>query len=88
MVMEKLFNGEIYPSEKIHPDSDKYKLANARVGEIVDHFLKKMDEEDKALIEELMTQVYDANSELNYANFKYGFSLGMKLATEVKNCDL
>ena len=62
------------------PEAEYHPLVKALNGQIIkvsptsEHYINPMD--------------LNLNYSEDDANFKYGFSLGMKLATEVKNCDL
>ena len=82
MVMEKLFNGEIYPSETVVPSGDVYRESNLKIGQILDGFAQTMSKKEYEKIEELMDLINTAENEMNLAQFRYGVSLGVSLMLE------
>ena len=51
MILEALFNGEIYASENVVPKSDKFREATGEIARIMSFFEDKLSKEDYALLE-------------------------------------
>ena len=83
MVLEALFNGEIYASENIMPKSEKFRQATAHISEIMTYFEGKLSKEDYALLEKLCDSQADEGNMTNEVQFKYGFTLGVLMMCEI-----
>lgn len=83
MVLEALFNGEIYPGESIVPKSDKFRQAAAHSSEIMSYFEGKLSKEDYALLEQLCDSHADEGCMTSECQFKYGFTMGVLLMCEI-----
>lgn len=56
MILEALFNGEIYASENVVPKSDKFREATGEIARIMSFFEDKLSKEDYALLERLCSE--------------------------------
>ena len=70
MILEALFNGELYPSENVVPKSDKFRQ-------------EKLSKEDYERLERLMDRNADEGNMTNEEQFKYGFTLGVLMMCEI-----
>ena len=83
MILEALFNGEIYASENIVPKSDKFRQATEEIARIMTFFEDKLGKEDYALLEQLCNSYADEGNMTNEVQFKYGFTLGVLMMCEI-----
>lgn len=83
MIMEALFNGEIYPFEKVVPHSEEYSKAKKAITDLLNSFQSTMSEEDYANINELYNTIYTAMGMELIEQFKYGYALGVLTMKEV-----
>ena len=72
MILEALFNGELYPSENVVPKSDKFRQAGAEISDTMRFFEEK-----------LMDRNADEGNMTNEEQFKYGFTLGVLMMCEI-----
>lgn len=83
MILEALFNGEIYASEDIVPKSDKFRQTAAYISEAMTYFKGKLSKEDYTLLEKLRDSHADESNMTNECQFKYGFTMGVLLMCEI-----
>ncbi len=83
MIMEALFNGELYPFEKVVPHSEEYSKAKRAITDLMNSFQSTMSEEDYAKLNELQNTIYTAMEIETIEQFKYGFALGLMMMKEV-----
>lgn len=83
MILEALYNGELYPSEQIVPDSKEYVEASRNADKLLEHFEKTLDESEYALLEKMWSYRTDYESIAGEEHYRYGFALGVLLMTEV-----
>ena len=50
MILEALYNGELYPAENIVPKTDKFRQASAEVSRVMTYFEGKLNKEDYVLL--------------------------------------
>ena len=82
-ILEDLYSGRIYPSEKIVPKEKNYRTISKEVGEFREYFRKKIAQEDKDKFNQWGELVHDTHYMECYANFSYGFRLGILLLIDV-----
>lgn len=82
-VLEDLYSGKIYPSEIIVPRDEEYKPINRKIGEMREYFSGRLSPEDKEKFEQLSNLIHESIYMESYANFSYGFRLGVMLMTDV-----
>lgn len=56
MILEAIYNGEFYPSEKVVPTSPAYIEALKTCEKLMEQLSRRLSKEDYALVEELQTQ--------------------------------
>ena len=83
MILEALFNGEIYASENVVPKSDKFREATGEIARIMSFFEDKLSKEDYALLEKLCDSHADEGNITNEVQFKYGFTMGVLMMCEI-----
>lgn len=87
-MLEELYNGEIYPLEQIVPDNKDYRQTKKRSAELREYFRALLTtEENRQKFEEwnsLDSTAYDMEC---YANFSYGFRMGVRLVFEALSKD-
>ena len=82
MVLEAIFNGEIYPAEQITPQSDEYKAECNAVLNLMDELKNALGREQYARIEELHRHMSTAQCIELKEQFKYGLSMGLLMMKE------
>ncbi len=84
MIVEKLFGGEIYPSENIAPRHDReYVKLGESVSKRMEQLQKTLSEADYAEVEILHTELMTMDMKEAEANFGYGLAVGIQLVLEV-----
>ena len=83
MILEALFNGGIYASEDIVPQSAKFRPHATLISETMTYFEGKLSPEDYAMLEKLCDSYADEGNMTNECQFKYGFTMGVLLMCEI-----
>lgn len=83
MIMEALFNGELYPFEKVAPHSKEYSNSKKAITDLMNSFRSTMSEEDYAKLNELCSTIHTALGIEIFEQFKYGYALGTLMMKEV-----
>ncbi|HCA28313.1 MAG TPA: hypothetical protein DEP23_01360 [Ruminococcaceae bacterium] len=86
-ILEKLYNGEVYPFEQIVPKSDKYKALQKRQIVIRDILSKDMTAKQKELLDEFYAVMLQAGNEFAKENYYYGVKLGAEFMMDVSYGD-
>ena len=86
-ILEKLYNGEIYPFEQIVPKSEKYKALQKRQTDIRDTLAKDMTAKQKELLDELYAVMLQVGNEFAKENYYYGVKLGAEFVIDVSYGD-
>jgi len=84
-ILQKLYDGEIYPSENICVDTPEYhKIKNALADE-KERFIKKLSDNNRDLFKSI-EELYDELPEIYcYTGFAHGFKLAVSLMAESLN---
>ena len=77
MILEAIYNGDFYPSEKVVPTSPAYIEALKTCEKLMEQLSRRL-----SLVEELQTQSSIAQGEESEYHFKYGFSAGLLVQQE------
>ena len=72
MILEAIFNGEIYPAETVVPKSEKFREAGQAIADTMRYFEQTLSKEDYAKLD-MQTEEH----------FKYGFTMGVLLMKEI-----
>lgn len=83
MIMELLYNGQIYPSEVIMSQDERFKEAEAKVDELFEDLLTRLDDKDTAQAKTIRETMYESQSYAEEENFRYGLTLGVMLMQEI-----
>lgn len=82
-ILEKFFEGGIYPSEIIIPRNPEYRPLNKKISGKLDMWRNKLSEPDFQELEELLDLRSQADSMYAKASFMYGFKLAFWMMIEV-----
>lgn len=83
MILEAIFNGQIYPADDVVPKGKDYKAIREEIAESINDFEQTMNENEYANMEKLIDNMTDLQSMKNKEHFKYGFSLGVLMMKEI-----
>lgn len=83
MILEAIFNGEIYPAETVVLKCDKFRQATKMVSDTMSYFEAQLTKENYHLLEKLHDHLADAQIMENEEQFKYGFTIGVLLMCEI-----
>lgn len=81
-LLQQLYDGELYPAEKINPSSDNYKELIHSIEREKKYFREVLDSEQLVRFDLLDSMYIDINGMHGYANFECGFQLAIKLMME------
>lgn len=81
-VLDDLYSGRIYPFEQIVPTDKNYRSVNAKVGEMREYFIEKLPPDDREKFSQWNNLIHEVKCMDSYANFVYGFRLGLLLCFE------
>jgi hypothetical protein len=84
-ILQKLYDGEIYPSENISVDTPEYHKIRKALANEKERFLKSLSDNNREnfkKIEDLYDELADTYS---YAGFAHGFRLAVALIFESQN---
>ena len=83
MVLEALFNGEIYPAETVRPRDRRYDEATQSVSDSMHYFEQTLSEGDYERLKTMSDDLNDAQARENEEHFMSGFVMGMRLMQEI-----
>jgi hypothetical protein len=81
-LLQQLYDGEVYPAEDIKLIRPEDKELSQKNSKEMEYFEDLLSPEDYRRLEKLDDKRQDENSAYEYANFVYGFRLGMGMAIE------
>ena len=73
MILEAIFNGEIYPAETVVPKSEKFRQAGQAIADTMRYFEQTLSKDLFADCQTMQTEEH----------FKYGLSMGVLLMKEI-----
>ena len=79
MIMEAIFNGQIYPAETVVPKCRQFRDAGEAIAGIMTYFEQKLSKEDYDKLEKLNDHFADSQCLQTEEHFKYGFAMGVLL---------
>ena len=82
-ILEKLYEGNIYPDEFIIPKDPEYRPLNQKISDTIETLKKKLSEDDYNQLENLLDLRSQSSSMDAAASFMYGFKLGAVIMIEV-----
>lgn len=83
MILEAIFNGEIYPAETVVPKSEKFREAGQAIADIMRYFEQTLSKEDYTKLDKLNDNFADCQTMQTEEHFKYGFTMGVLLMKEI-----
>lgn len=86
MVLEAIYNGQVYPLEQVVPDNPQYKTECAQAADLMDVLKDKLSKEAYDKVEELRAHLSTAQCIECEENFKFGFAMGVLMMNEVYRC--
>lgn len=84
--LQQLFDGEIYPSENVSPDTPEYNEAKKALAEEKEYFLNTLSGEDRERFIKIDDLYYDISGMYGYECFAHGFRLAIALMVESLKC--
>ena len=81
-ILQKLFDGEIYPGEDIKPDNPRYKEIMKQMGEDQAYFLENLSESDAERVKNMYEMYLISYGMYGYECFSHGFRLCHALMLE------
>ena len=83
-LLERLFDGEIYPSEQVNPFDDKeYAKELREIHDAEDTFTSALSSEQRKAFENIINARASLTSLENVEHFSHGFCLGAQLMVEI-----
>ena len=83
MVLDALFNGQIYPAENVLPKGKDFRAAVKKVENLMNYFEETMNKEEYEKIEKLNDYILESQGMLGKEQFKTGCVLGCMMMREV-----
>ena len=83
MILEAIFNGQIYPAETVVPKCRQFRDAGEAIASIMTYFEQKLSKEDYNKLEKFNDHFADSQCLQTEEHFKYGFAMGVLLMKEV-----
>ncbi len=87
-ILQKLFDGEIYPSESIICTDPKYRQAAHRLCDTKESFISSLSEKDRKIFDDIESLTVEVHSLYNYECFSEGFRIGVMLMSEIPKSGL
>ncbi len=82
-ILKHLYEGELYPEEKIVSTDPKYHSLVREINEEQNYLYELLDETDGRRLEHLGKLYLEENAMDCYAGFAYGFRLGARMMCEI-----
>ena len=83
MILEAIYNGELFAAEMVVPKSTEYSDARKAVAELMNELESKLGKEDYAKVKELYDTMFTAGGIEMMEQFKFGVALGVLLMKEI-----
>lgn len=82
-ILKTMYDGELYPDEVIKPSSDKYYELIEASEKLKQELDTRLDNDEKELLELLLSKNVLMGAEISEENFYYGFNLGINFQKEI-----
>ncbi len=82
-ILKDWYNGQLYPAEEIVPREEKYRQLQRKIEQERGYFEAQFTPKDRERFDALNCLMLEQSSLYAYANFAYGFKLGLLLLCEV-----
>jgi hypothetical protein len=84
-ILQKLYDGKIYPSENIVISNPEYDKLNSELSGKKERFLKNLSDGERENFTEIEDLINELNTIYSYENFAHGFKLAVNLIFESLN---
>ncbi len=81
--MERLYTGEFFPAEQVVSSNPDYVSISHKVGDEIEYVASRLDGEDNARFQALISLMGDMESMNECSNFAYGLHTGILLMMEL-----
>ena len=82
-IIERLYNGEYYPSEHTLPSSEKYSKAKEELHAAYDKLNDQLTEPQQQLLDDYTGKAADAHGYISMEAYRLGVQFGLCLALEL-----
>jgi vacuolar-type H+-ATPase subunit H len=82
-LLEKLFDGQVYPSEQILPKSKLYQEAQKKQEEIKEKLLSELSQKQQESLQEYRNQMLIESEEYAKESFKMGVKIGAEFIISI-----
>ena len=82
-ILKDWYDGHIYPSEEINPNSPEYCALEEKIQQEQDYFSKQFSTAEKERFEQFTTLIYEQSDLFAFASFAYALKLGLLLMYEL-----
>lgn len=82
-ILERLYMGNLCPFEESIPHNTDYHLLSNKIGEEREYFEEILSAEEKERFKAWNEMMFRYEDMTSYEKFRYGFSLGIMLASEI-----
>lgn len=86
-LLQKLYDGEIYPAEKICVRTPEFKELTRILSDEKQYFMNSLTPDEWKKFESIENLQIEKSSAYAFENFTYGFRLGVKLMIEAFGTD-
>lgn len=83
-IIEKLYNGEYYPSEHTLPSSEKYIEAKEEMHEALDKLNDQLTKPQQQLLDDYADKAADAHGYISMEAYRLGVQFGLMLFNELR----
>lgn len=81
-ILYQLYDGEIYPRERIKPTTLEYKNLLDEINKEKDYFMNRLSEADRKRFDDFYGLIYKLHGMYSREDFSYGYKLGVRLTCE------
>lgn len=81
-ILKDWYDGQLYPAEEIVPREEEYMQLQHKIEQEREYFEAQFTTRDRERFDELNSLILEQSSLYAYANFAYGFKLGLLLTFE------
>ena len=81
-VLQKLYDGEIFPSENINPNEPQYNEAKKALDEEINYFTSTLPDDDLERFQKINDLYHKTAAIYDYECFAHGFRLAVALMLE------
>ena len=86
-ILDRLYDGKIYPSETVNPATEKYRRLDSERKKLLDELHDKLSDSDQLLMERIVTLNFDISDEECRCMFAEGVRFGVGLMQDLAELD-